>query len=147
MVKHDDPDALLLRFLRARKWDVHDALVMLVSTMHWRSQDMHVDDEIMYKGESGFVKASKTALGGEKKDAEDFMAILRKGLSFIHGADKDDRPITVVRVRTHKPNEQTDRAIEQYTVYVIETARMLLRSPVDTAVSPELTSTMTTSLR
>lgn len=133
MVKHDDPDALLLRFLRARKWDVHEALVMMISTMHWRGQEMHVDDELMFKGEPGYLKQSKTATGSEKKDAEDFMAILRKGLSFIHGIDSENRPITIVRARAHHPNEQTDKAIEAYTVYVIETARMLLRSPVDTA--------------
>jgi hypothetical protein len=40
MVKHDHPDALLLRFLRARKWDVHAALVMFVSTIHWRAKEM-----------------------------------------------------------------------------------------------------------
>jgi CRAL/TRIO, N-terminal domain len=40
MVKSDHPDALLLRFLRARKWDVQRALVMLVSTMRWRSKEI-----------------------------------------------------------------------------------------------------------
>ena len=34
--KADDPDAMLLRFLRARKWNVHDALVMAIATIHWR---------------------------------------------------------------------------------------------------------------
>lgn len=42
MVKNDNPDALLLRFLRARKWDVEKALVMLVSTLQWRRNEMKV---------------------------------------------------------------------------------------------------------
>lgn len=42
MVKCDNPDALLLRFLRARKWDVDKALIMLVATMHWRATEMKV---------------------------------------------------------------------------------------------------------
>lgn len=134
MVKHDDPDALLLRFLRARKWNVHNALVMMVSTMHWRSQQMHVDDVIMYQGEQGFLKLSETATGADKKDAADVISQLRIGKSFVHGVDKQGRPITVVRARTHHPGENTEKSLEQYTVFIIETARMLLRPPVDTAV-------------
>jgi hypothetical protein len=42
MVKADHPDALFLRFLRARKWDVGKALVMLVATMRWRSAELDV---------------------------------------------------------------------------------------------------------
>jgi CRAL/TRIO, N-terminal domain len=42
MVKADHPDSLFLRFLRARKWDVSKAIVMLVATMHWRSKEMDV---------------------------------------------------------------------------------------------------------
>jgi CRAL/TRIO, N-terminal domain len=42
MVKADHPDALFLRFLRARKWDVGKAMVMLVATMHWRSAELDV---------------------------------------------------------------------------------------------------------
>src|SRR5579862_4188917 len=37
MVKADHPDALFLRFLRARKWDVDKAIVMLVATLKWRT--------------------------------------------------------------------------------------------------------------
>lgn len=135
MVKHDDPDALLLRFLRARKWNVHNALVMLVSTMHWRSQEMHVDDDIMVNGEETWLKRSKTATGPEQKDANDILSQLRVGKSFIHGLDKEGRPMTIVRARTHHPGQETEKSLEQFTVFVIETARMLLRPPVDTAVS------------
>lgn len=42
MVKCDNPDGLLLRFLRARKWDVDKALAMMVATMNWRSKELNV---------------------------------------------------------------------------------------------------------
>lgn len=42
MVKSDHPDSLFLRFLRARKWDVNKAIVMLVATMRWRSKEIDV---------------------------------------------------------------------------------------------------------
>lgn len=42
MVICENPDGLLLRFLRARKWDVEKALVMIVGTMQWRSNEMKV---------------------------------------------------------------------------------------------------------
>ena len=135
MSKHDHPDALLLRFLRARKWDVQAALVMLISTMHWRSEDMHVDDDIMKNGEGEALRESKSDNAAEKKEGADFMAQLRMGKSFLHGVDKDGRPCCVVRVRLHRQGEQSERSLERFTVYTIETARMLLRPPVDTAVS------------
>lgn len=133
MVKHDHPDALVLRFLRARKWDVDKALVMLVSTMNWRATEMHVDDEIMMKGEEAMAQMSKSSDPKEKQLGEDFMAQIRMGKSFLHGVDNKGRPICVVRVRLHHQGEQCEESLERYTVYVIETARMVLRPPVDTA--------------
>jgi len=133
MVKHDHPDALLLRFLRARKWDVEKALVMLVSTMSWRHSEMHVDDDIMKNGEAGAVANSNSSDADEKRLGTDFMAQIRMGKSFLHGTDKQGRPICVVRVRLHKQGEQCEQSLEKYTVYLIETARMVLAPPVDTA--------------
>ncbi|KAK4938239.1 phosphatidylinositol transfer protein csr1 [Elasticomyces elasticus] len=133
MVKADHPDALLLRFLRARKWDVEKALVMLVSTMRWRSQEQHVDDDIMLRGEGGALEDSKSSDPAVKREGEDFLTQLRLGKSFLHGTDKEGRPLCFVRVRLHKGGEQTERSLERYTVYVIETARLALRPPVETA--------------
>ncbi|KAK3290761.1 CRAL-TRIO domain-containing protein [Chaetomium fimeti] len=132
MVKHDHPDALLLRFLRARKWDVERALIMLVSTMNWRAQDMNVED-IMLKGEAAAVAAEKSSDPAEKKLGSDFMAQIRKGISYVHGHDKQGRPLCFVNVRLHKQGEQAEEALEKYTVYLIETCRMVLQHPVDTA--------------
>lgn len=133
--KSDDPDALLLRFLRARKWNVHDALVMLVSTIHWRGRVIHLDDRLMLSGEGGALEAAKTGTGEQKKDGEGFIQQLRMGKSFLHGTDREGRPLCFVRVRLHRQGEQSEASLENYTVYTIETARFLLRPPVDTAVS------------
>ena len=135
MVKHDDPDGLLLRFLRARKWDVQNALIMLVSTMHWRMQGMHVDDDIVRRGERGALEDSASSNSSTKKEGHDFLTQMRLGKSFLHGTDKEGRPITVVRVKLHKQGEQSDASLERFTVYTIETARLLLSPTVDTAVS------------
>ncbi|KAI9743296.1 MAG: hypothetical protein M1818_003142 [Claussenomyces sp. TS43310] len=133
MVKHDHPDALLLRFLRARKWDVEKALIMMVSTMNWRATEMHVDDEIIKSGEMGSIERSRSLNHVEVKLGEDFMAQIRMGKSFLHGVDKMGRPICIVRVRLHKQGEQSEESLERYTVFVIETARMILNPPIDTA--------------
>ena len=135
MVKHDHPDGLLLRFLRARKWDVQNALVMMIATMHWRLQEMHVDDDIVKKGEAGAIADSASSDKAIKKDAIDFIAQLRMGKSFLHGTDREGRPMCVVRVRLHKQGEQSEASLEKYTVYFIETTRLMLAHGVDTAVS------------
>ena len=136
MVKHDHPDGLLLRFLRARKWDVQNALVMMIATMHWRLQEMHVDDDIVKKGEAGAVADGASSEKKIKRDGDDFMTQLRMGKSFLHGTDREGRPMCVVRVRLHKQGEQTEASLERFTVYFIETTRLMLARGVDTAVSP-----------
>lgn len=134
MVKMDHPDALLLRFLRARKWDVDKALIMMVSTMRWRAYDAHVDDDIMKNGEALAVEQAAGNDSAKKKFGEDFLAQLRLGKSFLHGVDKENRPMCFVRVRLHRQGEQSEESLERYTVFIIETARLTLAPPVDTAV-------------
>ena len=137
MIKQDHPDHLALRFLRARKWDVEKALVMLISTVNWRHEHMKVDDVIMKEGE--LVPAEKENFDGlpskEKRLASDFLNQMRMGKSFFHGVDKHQRPICVVRVRLHRAGEHSVESLERYTVYLFETGRLLMAPPVDTAVS------------
>ena len=133
MVKHDDPDGLLLRFLRARKWNIQNALVMLIATMQWRMQEMKVDDDIVRRGEGGAAEDEGVSNAAVKKEGHDFLQQMRMGKSFLHGSDKEGRPMCFVRVRLHKQGEQTEASLERYTVYTIETARLLLGGNVDTA--------------
>ena len=145
MVKHDHPDALILRFLRARKWDPERALIMLVSTMNWRAQEMKVDEDIIKNGEAAALAAETSSDPAAQKLGRDFMAQIRKGISYVHGHDKQGRPLCFVNVRLHKQGEQAEEALERYTVYLIETCRMVLQPPVDTAVSPTRRDDATTA--
>ena len=135
MVKHDNPDSLFLRFLRARKWDVKKAFIMFISTIRWRSKEIQVDNDVMKNGEGFALKQSQSSDPVEKKKGEDFLFQMRKGKSYLHGVDKAGRPICVVRVRLHKASDQSEEALQRYTVYLIESTRMMLAPPIETAVS------------
>lgn len=133
-LKNEHPDVLMLRYLRARKWDVGNAFAMMVGGVEWRIKDMHVEDDVLTKGELHALKQTQTANATEKKNGEDFLAQSRVGKAFIRGTDKSGRPIVAVRVRLHQPGAQSQEVLNQFIVHTIESARLLLRSPVETAV-------------
>lgn len=134
MVKQEHPDSLLLRFLRARKWDVGKAFSMMTSTILWR-KEMDVDDDILPKGEGYALEQSKTSKSvKEKKDGTDFIDQLKMGKSFLHGFDKQGRPVNYVRVKIHKPGAQSEETLERYIVHVIESTRLIVVTPVETGV-------------
>ncbi|KAG6031874.1 hypothetical protein E4U41_007395 [Claviceps citrina] len=135
MIKNDHPDTLVLRFLRARKWDVDKALVMLISALDWRHSKMKVDQDIMKNGEGGAAADEKTGDAKAKKLGGDFLKQSRMGKSFLHGVDREGRPICIVKARLHRADEQSPESLERYTVFIIETARLALKPPVDTAAS------------
>jgi hypothetical protein len=134
MVKIDNPDHVMLRFLRARKWDVQRALVMMIAAMKWRQKDMLVDEDIMKNGELVNLDENEVISPAKKKLANDIMAQLVMGKSFLHGLDKEGRPMCFIRVRLHKPGAQSAESLERFTVYQIETTRLMMQYPVDTAV-------------
>jgi hypothetical protein len=135
-LKNDHPDSMLLRFLRARKWDVGKAFVLLVSTMAWRAKKMHVDDEIIPRGELYALQQMASPNRREKRAGNDFVKQLRMGKNIIHGVDRAGRPIVDIRVRLHHADDQSDAVLERYIVHTIEVCRLLLRPPeVETAVS------------
>lgn len=94
MVKQENPDSLLLRFLRARKSDVGKAFAMLTQNILWR-KEFDVDDDVMPKGELHELERSRNdkISAKERKDGKDFIAQLNMGKSFLHGFDKQGRPV------------------------------------------------------
>ncbi|KAJ5167564.1 uncharacterized protein N7482_006345 [Penicillium canariense] len=134
LLKHDHPDAMLLRFLRARKWDVSKAFAMMMEAIVWRVKEMHVDDDVMAKGELHALQQERNSANvGEQKAGKDFLAQMRMGKAYVHGTDKLGRPIVVIKVRLHKPGAQSEETLERYIVHVIESVRLTLSPPVETA--------------
>lgn len=135
MAKQEHPDSLLLRFLRARKWDVGKAFTMLATNILWR-KEMEVDDDILPKGELYALEQSRDdkLSTKEKKEGNDFIAQLKTGKSFLHGFDRQGRPVNYVRVKIHKPGAQSEEVLERYIVHVIESTRLIVAPPVETGV-------------
>lgn len=134
-LKHDHPDAVLLRFLRARKWDVPKSFAMMMEAILWRVKEMQVDHDVMAKGELYALRQTQNKSStSEQKAGNDFLSQMRMGKSYVHGVDRAGRPIVVVRVRLHKPGAQSEESLERYIVHVIESVRLTLAPPVETAV-------------
>lgn len=135
-LKHDHPDVMLLRFLRARKWDVCKAFAMMMEATVWRSKEMHVDDDVLVKGELHAARQEQDKSNpADQKAGKDLLAQMRMGKSYVHGIDKLGRPIVTIRVQLHKPGAQSEETLERYIVHVIESVRMTLKPPVETSVS------------
>ncbi|KUL83260.1 hypothetical protein ZTR_10457 [Talaromyces verruculosus] len=134
-LKQDHPDAMLLRFLRARKWDVGKAFVMLVAAVAWRTKKMHVDEDILPRGEIYALQQMRSTNKKERRKGWDFMKQFQMGKNIIHGVDRAGRPIIDIRVRLHRAEDQSVEMLERYIVHTIESVKMLLRPPlVETAI-------------
>ncbi|KAI0521075.1 CRAL/TRIO domain-containing protein [Xylaria bambusicola] len=120
----EHPDALVLRFLRARKWDVEKAMVMLVSAVNWRLE-RDLAETIIHKGESVGLKKAPSA------DDQGFISQYRSGKSFVHSVDKESRLVYIIRVREHDPNAQSGDSMETYILHNIESLKMLMKPPDD----------------
>ncbi|CAG8476127.1 4157_t:CDS:2 [Racocetra persica] len=124
IIAADDPDVILLRFLRARKWDVEKAMVMYMATLKWMLQAKVRD--IVEGGEQGLEQYFTG------KDLEGLKYQFTSGKSFNRGTDKDGRPVCYVNVRYHKKDDQTFEVLQKYTIYIMETTRLMMEAPVET---------------
>ncbi|KAG0244371.1 hypothetical protein BGX31_009309 [Mortierella sp. GBA43] len=110
----EHPDTTVLRFLRARKWNVEKAMEMLILALEWRIS-MGVD-EVMKEGEEGL-----------EAKYPGFLAQLKNGKVIIRGHDRQGRPLCL-----HHQNAQSLQAVQKFSIYVIETARSMIQPPVET---------------
>ncbi|KAF9180918.1 hypothetical protein BGZ49_004941 [Haplosporangium sp. Z 27] len=62
-----------------------------------------------------------------------FRLQMETGKSYFHGTDKLGRPVVYINVRLHKPADQDQKALEKFTIYVMETGRLMIQPPVETA--------------
>ncbi|AAS52725.2 AER041Wp [Eremothecium gossypii ATCC 10895] len=122
MLRCDYPDNLLLRFVRARKWDINKAMIMMAHSLRWRLNEGKPED-IVFGGERGAQKADKKGIVKQ----------LELGKATVRGFDKNGCPIVYVRPRLHHAADQTEAETSEYSLLIIEQARLFLKEPCDTA--------------
>lgn len=106
----DHPDSVLLRWLRARKWDIPNAVEQLISTLKWRVES----------GVNELVASGESELSHEE--------LLTGKTSYI-GYDKEGRPVNYVSVKDHVKGEFPSSDTEKLTMFLMETGRKLLKYP------------------
>ncbi|QLL33243.1 hypothetical protein HG536_0E01540 [Torulaspora globosa] len=122
MLRFEEPDAVILKFIRARKWKVDKALSMIAHSMHWRVDETQVDD-ILNGGETAIFRNNEQGV----------IKNLQLQKAFISGRDKQGRPIILARPKLHHSHDQSEAEMEKYCILVIEQARLFFKSPVETA--------------
>ncbi|KAH6621577.1 CRAL-TRIO domain-containing protein [Chaetomium sp. MPI-SDFR-AT-0129] len=143
LIQADHPDVAVLRFLRARKWDVDRATDMLVDALGWRQQQ-RVEEDVVREGD-GFAavvevngegelerrpSASSSNQGlpeqGQTEEQKQFLAQYQSGKCYVRGTDREGRVVFVVRVKLHDPKKQTTEAMERFVLHTIETIRVMI---------------------
>ncbi|KAJ1729573.1 phosphatidylinositol transfer protein csr1 [Coemansia biformis] len=109
---YDHPDVMILRFLRARKWKVDEALEMLVACLRWRVEEEV--DWLIWHGELALNHG-----------------LLRRGIGAVHKSDRLGQPVLHIPVRMNDPSAQPREQIVDYTIFLMEVARSLLHPPVE----------------
>ncbi|KAF9431555.1 hypothetical protein BGZ76_000153 [Entomortierella beljakovae] len=117
----DHPDLIILKFLRARKWNLDDAMKMFMNALKWRIAE-NVDE---------LVELSDVEL--DKKYPK-FIQQMEVGKGYLRGADLLDRPLSVVHARLHHKNDQPPETIHKFTLYTMECGRMVLPEGAETVI-------------
>mgnify|MGYP002715313523 CR=1 FL=1 len=114
--KFDFPDMTALRFLRARKFDVQNAIAMCIGAVMFRL-DARVE-EILFTGELG------------NKDIPGFLNQFRRGISYVQGATAEgSMPIYYIHVGRHFTNAQKPEVLQRFVILVMEDIRLLCTPP------------------
>ncbi|SAM05820.1 hypothetical protein [Absidia glauca] len=127
MVAGDNPDAMVLRFLRARRWDVEASYKMIMNTLRWRIH-MRIDD-IVALSETGIYNELELL---KKGMGDQFLANLHSYKCVLGGPDKQGRGVCFANARFHRKEDQDPEVVRIVVLFVMECARMIVHQPIET---------------
>lgn len=111
-IGYDNPDVLLLRWLRARKFDVHAAVQQLLDTLKWRQQ--WGVNTLLSKGEDDLLEEE-----------------ILTGKTYFMGQDKEGRPVNYIHVQDHIKDQYPIESTEKLGIFSVETGRKLLKDSIE----------------
>ena len=111
-IGYDNPDVLLLRWLRSRKWSVSGSINQIIETLKWR-REWGVQELIA---------------NGEKSISQEEIAT---GKTYFMGHDRVGRPVCCIHPKEHVKGQFPHEYSEKLTVFCVETYRKLLKPPIE----------------
>lgn len=108
----ENPDVILLRWLRARKWNVSYAVQFMMDTLKWRRE--WGLRRLIEKGESDLIKEECAS-----------------GKIYTMGKDRAGRTITYMHAKEHIKGQYPLEASEKLIIFSIENARLVAQPPVE----------------
>ena len=111
-IGYDNPDILLLRWLRSRKWNVSSTINQIIETLKWRRE----------------WGVQELVANGERSISQEEIAT---GKTYFMGHDRIGRPVCCIHPREHVKGQFTHEESERLTVFCVETYRKLLQTPIE----------------
>jgi len=107
-----NPDVLLLRWLRGRKWEVSGAVQLMMESLKWR-HDWGVRKSI------------------EKGENDLLIEECSSGKTYYLGKDKEERPVTYVHASEHIKGQFPFESTEKFLVQIMELGRDFVKGPLE----------------
>ena len=118
----DIPDMIMLKFLRARKWNVHRAFAMLCKCVKWR-----IESDVM-----GIV--AKGDLGLSREDPAYASQGPAEKVYSLGYSDKNVMPVIMIHVKNHIAATQPAETMTKFVISAAETFRTLVVYPNDKVI-------------
>ena len=118
----DIPDMIMLKFLRARKWNVHRAFAMLCKCVKWR-----IESDVM-----GIV--AKGDLGLSREDPTYAIQGPAEKVYSLGYSDKNVMPVIMIHVKNHVAAAQPAETMTKFVISAAETFRTLVVYPNDKVI-------------
>lgn len=117
MLRLESPDCNLLRFARARNFNLDETIKLLSRNFKFRLE-RNINDAVN-QGEFGIFHEENKPLGIIKN-----LELQKVALAY---RDKEGRPIILVRPKLHFSRDQTEDELEKFAIYVIEITRLFMK--------------------
>ncbi|CAK9439990.1 uncharacterized protein LODBEIA_P40900 [Lodderomyces beijingensis] len=117
VTRNDLYDNLILKFVRARKWDTEKAIEMLTKSLNWRANEMPSDDWVMEGDAPSYCNGTN----------QGFIKNFTTEKSWIKGRDKNNNPIFTFQAKKHLTSDSPLPQNQRYAVVTIEWVRLFLR--------------------
>ncbi|KAG7194083.1 uncharacterized protein KQ657_004791 [Scheffersomyces spartinae] len=120
-VSVDHIDNLLLRFVRARKWDIEKAIGMMSKTLQWRATEYPAYDWTLEGDSTSYVNGSCPGLTKNFTTSK----------CYLRGTDKEGHPIFIFKAKKHLIGDSPLADTQRFAVLTIEWTKLLLQENID----------------